>query len=152
LPTDYPDADVREKLATLNETQSEIIKALQTTNENVLATNEHLNSVIEDGRLQSDAQVTGRNVEEGLPVKTAGSRVEEVRLLDRQVRNDFTQVFESSISPEIKQAVIVFRVYGVTGSYESGEGYRTTLRKHSWGTTQAYDVAQSKYVTSGGNT
>jgi len=69
-PEDYPDTAVKTELESIKGTQAEIISALQSTNENLLATNEHLNSVIKDDRLQSDTQITGSNAEEGILVKT----------------------------------------------------------------------------------
>lgn len=67
LPTDYPDEAVKEELEQIKATQTQIISALQTTNDNLLATNDHLNSVIEDGRLQSDAQLVGSNDQYVMP-------------------------------------------------------------------------------------
>lgn len=63
LPEDYPDEAVKTELEAIKGTQSEIISALQSTNE-------VLNSVIKDDRLQSDTQLTGSNVEDAFPVKT----------------------------------------------------------------------------------
>lgn len=71
-PTDYPDEAVKTELEAIKGTQSEIISALQSTNENLLATNEHLNSVIKEDRLQSDTQLTGSNVGYSTDTKPVG--------------------------------------------------------------------------------
>src|SRR5699024_2553716 len=55
-PSDYPDSKANERLEASEQTQESIISALQTTNEN-------LKSVIDDGRIQSDAVLKGSNVD-----------------------------------------------------------------------------------------
>src|SRR5699024_6920815 len=55
-PSDYPDSKANERLEAIEQTQESIISALQTTNEN-------LKSVIDDGRIQSDAVLKGSNVD-----------------------------------------------------------------------------------------
>src|SRR5699024_2280688 len=56
FPSDYPDSKANERLEAIEQTQESIISALQTTNEN-------LKSVIDGGRIQSDAVLKGSNVD-----------------------------------------------------------------------------------------
>lgn len=63
FPADYPDLTANERLEAIEQTQGQIITALQATNESLLATNDHLSSVIKDDRLQSDTQLIGSIVE-----------------------------------------------------------------------------------------
>src|SRR5690625_56596 len=82
FPDDYPDSTANERLQAIEQTQGQIIKALQTTNESLLATNEHLNSVIEDGNLNT--QLNGSNVEDedAIPIKNIKSQVDELAVLE----------------------------------------------------------------------
>lgn len=64
------DVQVKEELQNIKQIQNEIITSLQTTNESLLATNEHLSSVIENGRLQSDTQLID---EEPIPIINQGN-------------------------------------------------------------------------------
>src|SRR5699024_8510779 len=75
LPSDYPDSAtlaelqaIKEENTEIKKTQGKIIEALQANNENLMNTNQVLESVIKDNRIQSDAQVTGSKAEYDLPV------------------------------------------------------------------------------------
>ncbi|MBP1967970.1 hypothetical protein J2Z83_000062 [Virgibacillus natechei] len=116
FPENQPvsDAEVLNKLNELDaikETQGQIIDVLQNTNESLLATNEKLSSVIEDGRLQSDTQLTGSNVENVVFIEVferhteigAGSRVRTMVDPDGFSFNQFSEaifVTNFETSPE----------------------------------------------------
>lgn len=131
-PEDYPDEAVRDELEVIKGTQSEIISALQTTNENLLATNEHLNSVIKDDRLQSDTQVIGSNVEDAIPTKKEiGTELEKI--VDAEVLEGSTETGVIYMNPKNASEIYLFvsidkhpwelRYRNQFGSVSSHNGY-----------------------------
>src|SRR5699024_12847715 len=85
-----------------------------------------------------DTQLTGNNVEDGIPVKSTGSRVVEEVLLERQVRTGATQKIVSNVPADAKSFIIVLGVYGVTGNFAENEGYSLSIYRHTRGSSYAY--------------
>src|SRR5690625_556154 len=119
FPDDYPDSTANERLQAIEQTQGQIIKALQTTNESLLATNEHLNSVIEDGNLNT--QLNGSNVEQD--VRVTGAKRDEITIFPRQVRQSGgTENFR--VPPGVTSILLVHIVYQVSGDFTSEQGHK----------------------------
>lgn len=97
-----------------------------------------------------DTRLTGSYVEY-LPTQSLGNRVEQKKIMTRNVRSAFTQAFDTNVDPAVKSVIIVLNVYGVTGTFNSGDGYALAIRRHTRDTVQAYDVARTKHSTLSGN-
>ncbi|MBP1971570.1 hypothetical protein J2Z83_003721 [Virgibacillus natechei] len=86
------------ELDNIKETQGQIIDVLRSTNESLLETNEKLSSVIEDGRLQSDTQLTGSNVEDGIPVQVEKDFI-EITVSAQDIPAESDKVFDVYSNP-----------------------------------------------------
>ncbi len=71
----------------------------------------------------------------------------------RAIRDSFESFFVRpwDVPALAKGVIITLVVYGVTGTFDSGEGYQLELIEHTFSTTQAKKLASTLPITTSGN-